>query len=1012
MKSTFSKILGIAVTLTILASLLVTGTALPASAAVGTLAYGTLSTPGASGKVLVGGADVDFLVATADGKTLFAYDQGVGLYKSTNAGATFATRATGSVGLIPATVVTGMVISPTFATDNTVVVTEAQKVWISTDGGANFYEVSTADLQSATKLSGGTISSVDMSAYYATGKNNILIGVIGGAGVSKVIRFDTGTAYGVWTSVGTLTNDVYAVKFSPAHTSDAEILALASNGVDAALYSSFAGAAFSVANAAVLTGTAAPADAIIAMGTDYNGFSASNTIAIGISGGGAPGLWRVMGRTSATAGTAENRYPAVNVQSVAINGPIASATVMVGVVGSPVLYRNATFTTATTVFTPSNKSPTGSTGVSSLVMAGSTVFAGTTGADSAVSVSTDGGVNFVQTALIDVGTLANVSIVDVTVADANNIFVIMNNPAGAPYAARSVFRTTDGGATWTRVLINDPVAGPVFAITSLAVSPAYATDKTVYVSQGAAGAATVMIFKSVDNGITFTPMIAAELSSKIFAVDGNNLYYSGATGTTFYKLGTWTSATFPAGTSSPVFSIAMNPKDATKATFAVGLNNGRVYQSTNSGVSFTAIGTTTPQGTNTDAVYVAYGPDGSLYALGSGASGIYRWTGTAWLDLQAGITNGTALAVTADGTLYASSATAGTGIYRSLYPTLGDVISVAACEFQALNSTNFAATYLGTYVLADLAVASTKTDNTLYVVETTTAVDSPAVFGYLGRVYGFKDTFIVGPTLSTPKDKAQITTEENAALAWAAYTSATNYQVQVGTSAAFTTVPFDDDTTKTSQTTTDVLDQGTTYFWRVRATSVQVAAAPINNINSRWSTVQSFVTALFQPTVSTVQEPTQGATDVPVDTTFTWPASDATGATYEFVIAEELGNADKFSIIDDSATTTTNGFKLREPLKYDTQYWWRVRTVTATSKSDWTTSFFTTEKEPVAEVTTPVVTPTVIVTQPAPIITVTVPPAEKAEPVIPTYLLWAVIAVGAILVIAVIVLIVRTRRVS
>ncbi len=204
MKSTISKILGVAVTLTILASLLVTGTVLPASAAVGTLAYGTLPTPGASGKVLISAADVDFLVASPDGKTLFAWDNTAKvLYKSVNTGATWATRATGSVGLPTTTVAVGMAVSPAFATDNTVVVIEGAKVWVSIDGGTNFNEVQTADL--VAKIEGGTITSVDMGAYYATGRVNILLGITGGTGnYSNVLRFDTGTPYGVWTEFGAM----------------------------------------------------------------------------------------------------------------------------------------------------------------------------------------------------------------------------------------------------------------------------------------------------------------------------------------------------------------------------------------------------------------------------------------------------------------------------------------------------------------------------------------------------------------------------------------------------------------------------------------------------------------------------------------------------------------------------------------------------------------------------------------------------------------------------------------
>jgi hypothetical protein len=49
---------------------------------------------------------------------------------------------------------------------------------------------------------------------------------------------------------------------------------------------------------------------------------------------------------------------------------------------------------------------------------------------------------------------------------------------------------------------------------------------------------------------------------------------------------------------------------------------------------------------------------------------------------------------------------------------------------------------------------------------------------------------------------------------------------------------------------------------------------------------------------------------------------------------------------------------------------------------------------------------------PAPEIILEVPPTPAPVQVIPDYLLWVIVAVGAVLIIAVIVLIVRTRRVT
>jgi hypothetical protein len=168
--------------------------------------------------------------------------------------------------------------------------------------------------------------------------------------------------------------------------------------------------------------------------------------------------------------------------------------------------------------------------------------------------------------------------------------------------------------------------------------------------------------------------------------------------------------------------------------------------------------------------------------------------------------------------------------------------------------------------------------------------------------------------------------------------------------------------------------------------------------------------------------PAQAATGVDVNTSFIWTA--VAGADhYDFVLAEDLGTTNKFDIIDYSLTTPVNGAASKETLKYNTIYWWRVRSVSAAGvASAWTNYFFTTEDvPPVVTTTTPPVITTivtsVVVTQPPAVTTIvtttglTITNTQTTTQAIPSYLLWAVIAVGAILVISVIVLIVRTRKI-
>jgi len=117
--------------------------------------------------------------------------------------------------------------------------------------------------------------------------------------------------------------------------------------------------------------------------------------------------------------------------------------------------------------------------------------------------------------------------------------------------------------------------------------------------------------------------------------------------------------------------------------------------------------------------------------------------------------------------------------------------------------------------------------------------------------------------------------------------------------------------------------------------------------------------------------------------------------------------------------TTAYGYK--KGLDYSSSYYWRVKAVSGTwtykskgrsyweEEGDWVTGVFTTMAEPVEEappVVVEEVTPPEITVEP--IVEVITPPATPVTPV----WIYVIIGVGAVLVIALIVLIVRTRRVA
>ena len=82
-------------------------------------------------------------------------------------------------------------------------------------------------------------------------------------------------------------------------------------------------------------------------------------------------------------------------------------------------------------------------------------------------------------------------------------------------------------------------------------------------------------------------------------------------------------------------------------------------------------------------------------------------------------------------------------------------------------------------------------------------------------------------------------------------------------------------------------------------------------------------------------------------------------------------------------------------LEYATSYFWKVRAIGADSYSEWGMNAFTTETAP-SELLPPPSTPLVI----------------EPAPKVPTYVIGIVVGIGAILVIALLVFIVRTRSYS
>lgn len=198
----------------------------------------------------------------------------------------------------------------------------------------------------------------------------------------------------------------------------------------------------------------------------------------------------------------------------------------------------------------------------------------------------------------------------------------------------------------------------------------------------------------------------------------------------------------------------------------------------------------------------------------------------------------------------------------------------------------------------------------------------------------------------------------------------------------------------------------------------------------------AFTTNPTVPTLATGLTPMPGAQNVMTMPTFQWnPVTGATG--YELWLDTKPGDINGLSTVTATKyTSSTNAFAVPAALANNTVYYWQVRALTTTGYSAWNGTWsFTTVLvviPPVTVTSNPVPTiiltatsnpvPTIVINNPpvvtvtqaaaAPAITVTQPSYTLVTPTAetPSYI-WIIVGVGALLTLAVIILIIRTRRV-
>jgi trimeric autotransporter adhesin len=1016
-----NKILAIVLAVAMLAGLLVL--AVPASA--GDLSWDNVPIPTAVGPStqIVQNINTTVLAFAPDAKTAFSFDSVSGkLFKSGDAGMTWTNTNLGTN--LPAGVI-AIAVSPTYATDTTILAATTGALYRSRNGGSSF------QLQSGF-ASVGTITSIDIAPYYISTGGTAMM-VAGSTGIALFNEDDGWLTVSNTSQMGGSTN-VLKAEFSPNYQNDGEILAVVSGvtglsatpGNETVLQTKFASANWNTTIRPAKLDTAVPAaittatTAFLAFPSDYDSSSASLNrvyVALGDNAGGAYDVWRVNGSINST-GTlvAANNLKSLdggasgNNTSIAFSGTAAAGTLVIGEFDGSVM--TATSPNGTAVWNPG--AANGPTGVQANVVfpKGSTTLyassqnAGSTMFGSAISTSTDYS-SFKQIAQISVPATANLAGSNWKWGLGTTLdqFILLKDSANK---ISLVFKSTDAGTTWAEIF---RIADGANSIAGISPTGSYGTDNTVFVPNTVS-----TIWKSTDGGATWNN-IAATIPSgdavTAFAVIDANSYWMGASSGGIYKSGSYAKvAGLDNNVAFAIIPVPLGIVVKTNTSMTPPSGNTSYYLSTDNGATFSVLGNigqfAGPFGASTFDMGAKI-----IYASGS-TNEIMKWvvgSSTAWTHVVNVTYSNTAavsvsptigwLSLTPNGTLYVTNSDVSATSYQLLRcVNLG--APEAFVQFVGIKGTTTAASDFGN--TGSLPAASTNVIynstgkfNIIYQLINTAPTTQN---GYPVQIKKFTDTLVTGPAVSAPAADTQVNT--NFTISWNALAAGSNsvtYGVQIATDQGFNGMVLNTTTNATSYFVNGGLVQGTKYYIRVFTTapypSPFSATVPITV-----KLGQNGNNSLYGPTGQSIS-PGPGATGIPVNANFQWAA--VTGATsYHIQVADNPG----FNTPIADATTADTFFTVSSPLNPGTVYYWRVQALSGSIASDYVSNVFTT-----AAATAP---STATTTQPVqtvqPTIIVTVPPATVPPQTTPAYV-WVIIVIGAILVIAVIVLIARTRRV-
>jgi len=990
-----TKIWGIGLVVVMLVPLF--GAALPVSAA-DPMVWNQEAVPDNAGYVLLPSSDVlDFSVG-GDGTTIYAATGNTTVFKSVDGGKTWALIDLTLAGAFGGTAITpGNILKVAVAPDdNNYVAVSANNlhVYVSTNGGATWGDLGIPQDVLAGGSAAATITDIDMSSatggshYLAVSGTDAALGnmwyyALGIGGSWKQTNNKNGFATS-WSTVSGNTTNVLAVKFSPNFSSDLTVTAVTANATFemfnlSATSLRWNNAAFGIdTQYPILVKTLTDATgASIGLGPDFSSFDETTRNAfVGLTCTSAAnaGIFRVENTTVTTIKSLVNFYSIAFDGTVLVAGETAAARVWRSedaMDQSPTVFQNSAL-----------KGPSGAT-ATVVAFAGTNVMAGTTGNESAFAISTNNGQAFNDISLIDT-TIVDIEDLQVS-PDSTKIYLLTNDAADT-----SVWYYA-GALGWQRVLC-------LVASTGHIIRVAPDNFNVVYVAFKGSG----NIYFNRDAG--FSRWNTRQVSVTDMAVESADIAYV-AFGSSVSKStnggSIWSIAT-PTGLGG-IYSLAL----VGAGNIIAGGTDGYVAYSTDANATYKRISVQTATGVTNLQVVADKLTSGGFILAGSGTAtgGVYRWqigqsVTLGWKAVDAsGATN---KAVTVEAIV--------SGIFYSLSAKTSDNSS----QFKRARS--FSGPTVSFSTVAGPTSAVFNNAPTALRTSTTQTPGTKLWAAFAGLLYSWEDTLVTAvPTLVAPTNGALVKinpisgSSDSVVLSWNKITGVTNYTVTVYFDAAATSTAFSASTAGTNYAITTAnltLMPGDTYYWRVAVSST----GPVSSGNSE---LRSFTIQAAPAIAPTIGSPANGASITNTTPSFSWSPVGGT-TTYTF----QLATNPNFTTPLVTANLTTTAYVPATALTVGTTYYWRVMAALPIA-GDWST---VANFAIVAPPTTTTAPPPVTVTQPAP--TVVIPPITMPTPtvIIPsttpapsptpisTGLLLTVIIIGAVLVIALIVLIVRTRR--